>query len=161
MADDLHVLKRFEAALDQLEGDPELPLPGRNAGAFGALLPDLERAAATGDARCQAALATVLGFGLACRSEAEFQPQFESLVTRATSLWAAAAKQGYWPSFDNLFSSGIGKEEEAARAIAAELEIARSDLVGRAGSMPVYGPAFMEEACRRYAARAAQQDVAD
>ena len=158
MSDEDRVLARYEAAFDRLEsGDAESPLPGRNAEEFASLLPDLERAAASGRARCQAALATVLGFGLACRSEAEFQANAESLLLRATALWAEAASQGYWPSFDNLVTSGIGEEAEAARAIAAELEVERSELIGRAGAMPVYGPAFMEEACRRYAAARAAQ----
>jgi hypothetical protein len=146
------VVARFNDALSELRGDPRSPLPGRNPGAFAALIPSLERGAESGDAQCQAALATLLGFGLACASETEFLARYHADIAKASGLWANAAFQGFWPAFDNLLVMGVGSNADLARRIAAEVEAERSELIGRYGSLPVYGPAFMREACSRYVA---------
>jgi hypothetical protein len=145
------LLSRFEEALATLESHPELPTPGRNPGAFRELVPDLERYSETGEPRCHAALATILAFGLACTTESEFRDQHDVLVHRATSLWAEAAMQRFWPAFDNLVACGVGPEADAARAIARTLEAENPALVDFGRGAPVYGPAFMQEACARFA----------
>src|SRR5512134_3622911 len=108
MSEFQEVVVRFRETLHGLAGDPESPLPGRNPQAFAALIPGLERGSEAGDAQCEAALATLLGFGLACASEAEFLTRYDADLARASALWASAASQGFWPAFDNLVTCGVG-----------------------------------------------------
>jgi len=145
------LLSRFEQALDLLESNPESPLPGRNPDAFRSLLPQLERHAEIGDPQCQAALATVLAFGLACATEAEFLETQAESSRRATALWSEAAMQRFWPAFDNLVTCGVGPEGDAAREVARTLATERPDLVGSEEALPLYGPRFMQTACDRFA----------
>jgi hypothetical protein len=152
MKDQSRLLSRFEEALATLEGHPpESPLPGRNPNAFRELVPELERHSEAGEPRCQAALATILAFGLACVTDSEFREQYDSLIRRATSLWVDAAMQRFWLAFDNLATCGVGPEADAARSIVRSLEQENPALVGSQDGLPVYGPEFMQEACARFA----------
>jgi len=152
MKESSQLLSRFEDALATLENhQPESPLPGRNPNAFRELVPDLERYSEAGEPRCQAALATILAFGLACATESEFREEYDALISRATTLWAEAAMQLFWPAFDNLATCGVGPQADLARAVAQSLEAEFPALVGSQDGLPVYGPGFMQEACARFA----------
>jgi hypothetical protein len=47
----------------------------------------------------------------------------------------------------------VGEETERARAASRQLEQERRDLVGWSNNMPVYGPDFVQELCRRFYGR--------
>jgi hypothetical protein len=109
------------------------------------LLPHAE----SGDMLCQYALATILWMGLGCDSENEFQTGYSTAIAEATRWWIAAAMQGFWPALDNLVSSGVGAQAKRASEAFRELEQARPDLVGWSHGMPIYGPEFVQELCKR------------
>jgi hypothetical protein len=102
---------------------------------------------------CQYALASILWLGLCCTSEAEIQAGRAAALEEATRWWTAAAMQGHWPALDNLVTSGVGADAERARESWHQLEQERPDLVGSSHSMPVYGPDFVQELCRRFYGR--------
>lgn len=101
-----------------------------------------------GNVRCQYALASIYWQGLC--SNAQFtRDEYLQAIEKATLWWVAAAAQGFWPAIDNLVTSGIGPEAERAKQECRKLEKDRPNLIGRQGNMPVYGPEFMQELCKR------------
>lgn len=131
-----------------------LESPGADSSVFASIFPDLERGAAAGHAECQDAVATILGYGLHHATAGVHNPiPFED-AERATQLWASAARQGLWCSFDNLVTRGVGPVADAARAICCDLQRERPDLVGASGKTPIFGPPFIESACQRFIAAA-------
>jgi hypothetical protein len=99
---------------------------------------------------CQYALATILSWGLCCASVEEIHAGRATAIEEATRWWSAAAMQGYWPALDNLVTSGVGAEAERARKAWHQLEAEKPDLVGWSHRMPVYGPEFVQEVCKRF-----------
>src|SRR5688572_27450461 len=87
--------------------------------------------------------------GLCCESENDYRATRDAAVQEATQWWIAAARQGHWAALDNLVTSGVGTEAESARAAWKELADERQDLIGRSHGMPVFGPDFVQELCRR------------
>jgi hypothetical protein len=119
------------------------------ADVFQALATRLRPIAEDGHLHCQYALATIHLMKLTCLSEEEERLHHEREIVQATRWLVAAARQGCWPAVDNLVTSGVGPEAERAREGWQELEAERPDLIGKYGSMPVYGPEFTQELCRR------------
>lgn len=109
------------------------------------LLPRAE----AGDMHCQYAVATILKLGLQCESEAEFADAQAANLEEASRLWLTAARQGHWPALDNLVTSGVGPEADAARRAFQQLAEERPELVGASHGMPVFGPPFMQQLLRQ------------
>jgi hypothetical protein len=119
------------------------------ADVFQALVTRLRPAAEAGHLHSQYALATIHLMKLTCASVEEEQQYQQREIEQATRWLVAAARQGCWSAVDNLVSSGVGPEAEHAREGWRKLEAEQPDLIGKQGNIPVYGPSFIKELCRR------------
>ncbi len=151
------ILRRYDEATDAhikvCHADPS-HWHRADVAEFSSLKALLKPHAEAGHGLCQYALASIWWLGLCCENEEEYRGTYEAAIHEATRWWIAAASQGHWPALDNLITSGVGPEAERARVAAREVERQRPDLIGRSHGMPVYGPEFMQEVCRRFSARA-------
>jgi hypothetical protein len=152
MSNSRALLDRYDAAMQayvaDCSSDPSIwhrPNVEEFSELYGLLTPYAE----AGEMLCQYALATILWAGLRCESEEKHHASQASAKEEATRWWIAAARRGYWPALDNLFSAGVGKEADLAREAFHKLERERPDLVWLSSNVPIYGDEFVQELSRR------------
>jgi TPR repeat protein len=152
MTQEEKVLRKYDAVIEQWVNsciaNPSI-WHKPNTDEFEKLLSEILRLANKGSVKCMYSAAIIYSNGLIYGSEAEFFNHHDELISQATVWWERAAAKGYLAAVDNLLTSGVGAQAEKARAVAAEIEAERKDLIGSYNNMPIYAENFMQELFNR------------